>query len=126
MSTASMPLNLREPVSAQVHQARWTVEQLWGFVGEWIPPAARALIEDRIEQLAQQILAVAPKSDPNRVGCAVFKRTPVFGDRLYRNGFLYEPVSAVFEELGAAETALDFARTKLDGHHVICWLTEHQ
>lgn len=124
--TAAMPLNLREPVSAQVHQARWAVEQLWGLVGDWTPPAARPFLEERVEGVARQILAAAPAGDPRLVGCAVFKRTPVFGDRLYRNGFLYEPVSAVFEDLGPAETALAFAREKRDGDHVICWLTEHQ
>lgn len=122
--TAAMPLNLPEPVSAQVHQARWVVGKLWGFVEEWIPSAARPFVEDRVEQLAQQILAVAPPADPIRVGAAVFQRVPVFNDRLYRQGLRYEPASAVFEELPTS--ALEYCEANKTGDFVICWLTEQR
>ena len=126
MTTFDQALNLRTSVSAEVHQARWTVEQLLGLVNDVCPPAFRETVDPRVERLATQILAIAPKTDPGRVGCGVFQRTPVFGDRNYPNGFRYEPISAMADELWRVENALEACRKSREGDFVICWLTEHQ
>lgn len=124
--TTCEPLNLPVPVSGAVHNARWAVEQLRGLIQDWTPPAASPHLQAHTERVIAAIMAVAPPQAPNRVGYAVFRADPIFGDRDYREGLIYTPVSAVFERLDRAENALAGAHRRYEGHHVLCQLTEHQ
>lgn len=100
------------------------------FITEWIPPAAQQFVcghqaNGSSERLRRAIIAAGTAVQAQPSGFLVCRREVVTSfDRDHRNGLIYTPVSAVFEQLDCAQNAHEYAVGKQSGHHVICELNE--
>lgn len=99
------------------------------FVGAWIGPAAQRYLFDPRERatgrVTDAIQAIAAgENRPPPCGYVVCRRDTVERtDRDHRNGFIYSPLSAIFERLDQAQNVMEGCG-KREGHYVICEIQE--
>lgn len=104
------------------------------FLAQWIPAAMHDHVfghspnaAETVRQLIRGIHdqhAIPLRDGP--FGYAVFAIEPVYGNRDYRNGLIYTPVSPVFENLIQGENSLSGFRARRGDHHLLGQITEYR
>lgn len=110
------------------------LHELDTFIGAWIGPAAQRYLFDprerAVSRVQDAITAIAAgENRPPPAGYLVCRRDHVTREhpnyRDHKSGFVYVPISAVFENPVRADYTLESCAER-QGHHVICEIQEWQ